>query len=192
MDQQVLTRVQTRWMRLGLFQSIRPDIKYSLGKTNTIADALSRSQRNIEPPNESHAEDDGAIMTLTGTTIELSQEEGQRWITAYESDLSLKTVLKDLRAGRSHGDYLLTSAGLIAVRKNDQQKVVVPTSLRQYVLKECHDVPSVGHLGMRRMMELVDRQFHWRKMRTDVISYVKTCPTCQAMKSDNRPKAGLL
>ena len=29
-------------------------------------------------------------------------------------------------------------------------------------------------------------------MRGDVTSYVKTCPTCQQMKSDNRAKAGLL
>ena len=32
MDQQVLTQAQTRWLRLGLFQSICPTIKYQLGE----------------------------------------------------------------------------------------------------------------------------------------------------------------
>ena len=42
MDQQVLSRSQTRWIRLGLFQSIQPKIKQP-GKANVVADALSRS-----------------------------------------------------------------------------------------------------------------------------------------------------
>ena len=41
-------------------------------------------------------------------------------------------------------------------------------------------------------MELVDRQFHWRGLRGDTIHYVKTCPICQAIKSDSRAQAGLL
>ena len=72
------------------------------------------------------------------------------------------------------------------------QKIVVPKSLRQQILKQCHDVPIVGHVGMCRTMELVDRQFHWRGIRGDTIQYMKTCPTCQLMKSDNRAKVGLL
>ena len=43
MDQQVLSRSQTRWIRLGLFQSIQPKIMYQPGKANVVADALSRS-----------------------------------------------------------------------------------------------------------------------------------------------------
>ena len=48
MGQQVLTQVQMRWSRLGLFQSIRPTIKYQPGKANVVTDTLSGSQRKLE------------------------------------------------------------------------------------------------------------------------------------------------
>ena len=83
----------------------------------------------------------------------------------------------------------LNSLGLLVVVDNSgERKLVVPASLRQSVLRECHDIPTFGHIGMRRTLELVDRQFHWKGLRGDVISYVKTCPVCQEMKSDNRAR----
>ena len=91
-----------------------------------------------------------------------------------------------------NGRTILTLARLLAVKRGDQQKLVVPWSLRQYIMKENHDVPSVGHVGMHKTLELVDRHFHWRGHRGDVLQYVKTCPTYQLVKSDSRAKAGLL
>ena len=82
MDQPVLTRVQTRWLRLGLFQSIRPTLKYQHEKANVVADALSCSQRNTaedsivelaknHPANEVYA--------LTSVTVEPSEEDLKIW-----------------------------------------------------------------------------------------------------------------
>ena len=45
MQQQVLSWVQTRWIRPGFFQSIQPTIRYQPGKANILADALSKSKR---------------------------------------------------------------------------------------------------------------------------------------------------
>ena len=59
-------------------------------------------------------------------------------------------------------------------------------------MRENHDVPSVGHVGMHRTLELVDKHFHWRGLRGNVLQYVKTYPTCQMVKWDSRAKAGLL
>ena len=99
MDQTILTRVQTRWLRLGLFQSIRPTIKYQPRKANVVADVLSRSQCNTtedstmelaknNPGNEAHA--------LTSVTIEPSEEDLRIWHQAYLEDLSTKTVFQQL------------------------------------------------------------------------------------------------
>ncbi len=197
MEQPVLSRSQTRWVRLGLFQSIMPKIQYQPGKANIIADALSRSQRGTS---DAMAEDwspssiiqKDTINALTGITVTLPASELRQWRVAYEEDPKLRTAIQQLRQHAEYGDMQLNPQGLLYVKKGGQRKIVVPWSLRQKVLKECHDLPSVGHVGIRRTLELVERQYHWRGMRGDITSYVRTCPVCQEIKSDNRAKAGLL
>ena len=68
MEQQVLSRTQSRWVRLGLFQSINPKFKYQPGKGNIVANALSRSRphrtenEEIDHPAQRGADEDPASM----------------------------------------------------------------------------------------------------------------------------------
>ena len=97
MDQPVLTWVQTRWLRLGLFQSIRPTIKYQPGKANVVADALSHSKRSTaEDSIMELAKDnpDNEVYALTSITVEPSEEDLKIWHQAYLEDLSTKTVFQ--------------------------------------------------------------------------------------------------
>ena len=54
----------------------------------------------------------------------------------------------------------MTSQGLLVIQHGEQKRLVVPTSLRQRILRECHDVPFVGHVGIRRMLELLEQSYH--------------------------------
>ena len=190
MDQPVLTRVQTRWLRLGLFQSIVPKIQYQPGKANIVADALSRSRRG--PVEETKSVDEPELLTLSASEV-VPAAEVQKWREALDEDPSLRATVQQLRGGQEiWRSFQMTSQGLLFTQKDDQRKLVVPTSLRQRILRECHDIPSVGHVGIRRTVELLDRMYHWKGMRADATSYVRTCPVCQMVKSDNRKVAGPL
>ena len=82
MDQLVLTRVHTRWLRLGLFQSIRPTIKYQPWKANVVADALSRSQHStVEDSIVELVKNnpDNEVYALTSVTVEPSEEDLKIW-----------------------------------------------------------------------------------------------------------------
>ena len=143
---------------MGLFQLINPVIKYHPGKANIIANALSRSQRSVvEPEKTEEKEVAGSLFTLT-TRMEMDQEERYKWVNAYETDPHLRVALQKLQQGQRVDDYLLTPSGLIGIRKHGQVKIVVPASLRQGILRECHDSPTAGHVGMRRTLEQVDRK----------------------------------
>ena len=132
------------------------------------------------------------VTALSGMSVELTTEDLQKWTTAYKHDKGHVAAYMKLCQGQKYEDFYLTPSSLMARMMGGQPKIIVPKSLRQQILKEFHNVPFTGHVGMRKILELVDKQFHWRGLRGDTIQYVKTCPTCQMMKSNNRAKAGLL
>ena len=129
--------------KLGLFQSISPTIQYNPGKANIIADALSRSCLGpVEEP-----ESTGTVMTLTASSA-VPEAELQRWKSALEEDPNLMDAVQRLRGGHDCGGLHLTPQGLLYMQQEDRRRLVVPTSLRQRILRECHDIPSVGHVGI--------------------------------------------
>ena len=164
MDQQVLSRAQIRWVRLGLFQSIRPTIKYQPDKANIVADALSRSQRGTSDADakdqglhKEQKEDEDAVFALMGTTMTMQPAKVKRWKQAQADDPKIQPTIQQLQQDRKLDHYQLTPQGLLVIMKDNRQCLVVPVSFRQRIMRECHDVPSVGHVGMRRTLELVAR-----------------------------------
>ena len=177
-------------MKLGLFQSISPIIQYYLGKANIVADALSRSRRGPEEESEGPKTMDSLVSMAVSAVV--AEEELKLWRKALQEDPNYRDTIQRLRSQQSCGGIQMTSQGLLVIQHGEQKRLVVPTSLRQQILRECHDVPSVGHMSIRRTLELLERSYHWKHMRTDATSYVRTCPTCQMVKSDHRKKAGQL
>ena len=68
--------------------------------------------------------------------------------------------------------------------------MMVPRELCQKILVENHDVPIVGHVGINRTVDLIKQNYWWRGIWGDVTVYIRSCPVCQWMKSDNQKKAG--
>ena len=116
---------------MGLFQSIRPTVKYQPRKANIVANALSRSQRPAAEESEEAIAGEEEVLQLTISSVEPQAEDLQTWKRAYQEDPKLKTVLSKLRQGQPCDVQHLTPAGLLAVKQGDLQKLVVPRSLRQ-------------------------------------------------------------
>ncbi|KAH9448947.1 hypothetical protein Pst134EA_033175 [Puccinia striiformis f. sp. tritici] len=83
----------------------------------------------------------------------------------------------------------LTESGGLFWHKD---RIYVPHDQRTRILQLSHDSPVSGHPGIARTLSLVTRSFSWPGIRRDVISFVKTCDSCQRVKAHRQLQEGQL
>ena len=96
----------------------------------------------------------------------------------------------------SQFDSLLVMNGLLVrklIQKDDEKvQILVPPSMRNEVMIECHSVLTAGHLGRAKTIENVKRRFLWPGMRKDVQIYVQSCDSCAKFKVDGKKRKACL
>ena len=60
------------------------------------------------------------------------------------------------------------------------------------VLTELHNTALGGHMSVRKMYAVCKSRFWWKTMRSDIVTFCKQCPVCQAQKAATVPPSGLL
>lgn len=71
-----------------------------------------------------------------------------------------------------------------------QWKEVIPREQRNLIIKNNHDVPTSGHLGIFKTFHRLAEQYTWPKMTSDVTRYVNKCVTCMKSKPEQKAPAG--
>lgn len=71
-------------------------------------------------------------------------------------------------------------------------RTFVPIHLRDKLLHQVHDLPSSGHPGITATLHLLQNQFWWETMLTDVTNFITNCTACQTSKSPHQAPACLL
>lgn len=104
-------------------------------------------------------------------------------------DSSLSAIIDDLSVATP-----ATSSGLYSLHDNvlyrrnfrtagSPRLLVIPKHLRNSVLRELHDAPASGHLGILRTYTRLKERFYWNGMYKSVQKYVTACDKCQRRKT---------
>jgi hypothetical protein len=75
-------------------------------------------------------------------------------------------------------DGLLMHKNMIYVPRSEE--------LRNFLLKEMHNVPYVAHPGYQKIIAVVRTQFFWPRMEKYVVDYIFRCMECQREKIEHR------
>ena len=72
------------------------------------------------------------------------------------------------------------------------ERLVLPDSLRTWVVSQLHDSPTACHLGRNRVVASLKRRFYFPNIDQVVQRYIRTCARCQKSKAQTDKRAGLL
>jgi hypothetical protein len=71
-----------------------------------------------------------------------------------------------------------------------QDQVLVPLSLRAFILRRYHGLPVSAHLGRRRTYAQIKRSYYWPGLSKDVGRWIGACLACRQRKTPRPKSAG--
>ncbi|KAK3758655.1 hypothetical protein RRG08_061098 [Elysia crispata] len=150
-----------------------PDMTAMVGTVTTRA--LARQEVRHRP------------LTVPDTPKRRGVDRGEL-IRLQQDDEAIKrmgeTAMSENRAGRT--SFFEKRDGIVYRVYNDAtrggasaRQVVLPESLRKYVMSSAHDTITGGHLGIKKTREKIMSNFYWPGMYEDVARYCRSCDICQ-------------
>lgn len=174
------------------------DIEYTPGRVNLVADTLSRPvNADVEEPSSTSS------CSICPVIVDLPQRKPEDIRGAQLKDSEVNKIIEDFESSNNSDaamrwtdrGYYLSQGVLYRCNPDgdsEEPQLVVPESLRAELMKELHDSPTAGHLGLERTLRKIKEKYFFRNMRTYVAQYLKSCDLCQKYKATNLKPAGLL
>ncbi|XP_023223278.1 uncharacterized protein LOC111624612 [Centruroides sculpturatus] len=147
---------------------------WTLTKAHANADALSRVP--IAPINE--------MRPIYSKAQIREQQLEDSFCKEIRRRLAENTSPQEQRLNTDSSEFYLDVDQTLYHRKTNPERnetwdrLVIPKTMVEYVLKLFHDIPSSGHLGAKKLRKKLQTQFHWPDMNKDIIHYCQTCQEC--------------
>ncbi|WVZ75731.1 hypothetical protein U9M48_023764 [Paspalum notatum var. saurae] len=187
---------ERRW--LELIKDYDLEVHYHPGKSNVVADALSR---------KAHCNFIEAHPTVRVLCCEIGETEMPTVLEAELYNLSIEPTIKDqiiaaqkkdkgmahIRDGineKKEACFKLDEEGVLWFKN----RLVVPKDmeLRKKILDKAHTSMFTMHPGNNKMYQDLKQKFWWIRMKREIAKYVSECDVCQRVKADHLKPAGML
>lgn len=168
-------------------------IKYITGRTNVVADCLSRPSCDQETENE---------CGICSVVVDMPKKPKEEVRTEQLKDEDIASIVIDLEGKStekaqywSHKGYVINNGLLYRydpLGTSEEAQIVVPKQEQLKVIQIYHEEATAGHYGAEKTIARIAQRYYWKGMRGQVEAYVRKCLDCQRYKPSNQKPAGLL
>jgi hypothetical protein len=88
-------------------------------------------------------------------------------------------------------EFVMNSDSILCHRsRNGPPCIVVPDSLKAFVLRRHHGIPLAGHSGRRKVLKTIRTRYWWKGTNRDVTRWIRACLVCRRRKTPRPLHAG--
>ena len=156
-----INKRHAKWVEcLGQFPYV---IKHKKGKSNAVADALSRRY---------------ALFSILETKFIGFKHIKELYEPDPDSSSKYFACVHTAHNGYfRHNDYLFK-----------EKRLCVPKgSIRELLVKEARERGLMGHFGIQKTLDMLQENFYWPHMKHDVHKFCERCIVCKKSKSKVMP-----
>ena len=161
-SQNKLSHKHAKWA--SFLQAYTFVVQHRSGKTNVVADALSR-RRHL-------------LVVMSNVLIGFEEMK-----TEYSSDPYFGQIIAILSGQGQADSHSIKEFHLLDGFLFKGSELCIPFGSRQEKLaREMHSNGLAGHVRRDKTFELVNKKFFWPNIRRDVSKFVAACRVCQTTK----------
>ena len=121
----------------------------------------------------------------------------ETWISEQQTSEFVKRVISSIATQPRTADLHISIEG-VWHKKADLSKstfaknrIIVPESLRAFVIGQHHNAELHGHQGRRRTTRMISERYYWPGMCEDISRWIRSCSACARRKTARPINAGL-
>lgn len=151
--------------QLDFIAQFTSDIRHITGKSNVVADYLSRIDES----------------SLNSNNLDINI---QAFVAAQKADSEMMQFIEESKSRNSKLQFSFMNIPLIPDKiwcetSTGTPRPFVPTQLKKVIFSKLH---GLSHPGTRASRKLVTAKYFWPSMNKDVAKYTKSCIPCQKSK----------